>query len=107
MPIGDVNVPPSATLVAKMASRTGATVLDSSACHQKTGNLAGLTRAKSCSAVVIMTADGRVKVVDRSGSATHAVSGRADPTRLRPEDVLLVPGLTATLFFIWQATRYR
>lgn len=101
---GDVNVPENATLAAGKASMTGEWVLDSGASHHMTGSPAGLIRVKSCIPVAIMMADGRVKVADRSGTATLAVRGKSGPTRLTIKNVLLVPGLSAPLFSIRQAT---
>jgi len=78
-------------------------VMDSGASHHMTGTADRLTNVAGRAPVTIMLADGRHRTARTSGTALLQVDSVGGVMDLTLQDVLVVPGLASSLFFVRQA----
>jgi len=91
-------------LVSDGTPALGTWVMDSGTSHHMTGEAGLLTDAKQCATVHILLADGREGVATTSGTVHLTIEVDGGETTLSLLDVLVVPGLTTSLFFVRQAS---
>jgi len=78
-------------------------VMDSGASHHMTGAAESLRSVAARAPVTIVLADGRRRTARTSGTAHLKVHGVAGALDLTLQDVLVIPGLTSSLFSVRQA----
>lgn len=78
-------------------------VVDSGASNHMTGKVELLEQVKACDPVHVMLADGKVRMARTSGKCVLRVATGNKPVQLTLKQVLIVPGLTTSLFSVREA----
>lgn len=78
-------------------------IVDSGASHHMTGRADILEEVNACEPVHVMLADGKVRTARTSGKCVLPVAAGNKPVTVTLKTVLLVPGLTSSLFSVREA----